>query len=296
VAASAASVLALAASLSWSPAHAHALAGDRFFPATLAVEDPGVADELSLPTVSHLEGDERSTEVSGEWSKRLTRSFGVSVGETWSRAAAPGEPARSGFANLETSAKWQALTDARREAVVAFGLSAEWSGTGAAGVGAERHTTFTPTFYFGKGAGDLPASLGWARPFALTGAVGYAVPSRSRAPGEAEDNPRVLQWGLTLQYSLPYLQSQVKDLGLPRPINGLVPIVEASFERPLTGRDRTTTGTVNPGLIWTGRRFQLGAEAMIPVNRASGRRVGAILQLHLYLDDLFPGSLGRPAW
>ena len=92
------------------------------------------------------------------------------------------------------------------------------------------------------------------------------------------------------------LQSQVKDLGLPRPINGLVPIVEASFERPLTGRDRTTTGTVNPGLIWTGRRFQLGAEAMIPVNRASGRRVGAILQLHLYLDDLFPGSLGRPAW
>ena len=32
------------------PAFAHGFAGNRFFPATLATDDPFVADELSLPT------------------------------------------------------------------------------------------------------------------------------------------------------------------------------------------------------------------------------------------------------
>src|SRR5437667_11708265 len=36
------------------PAGAHGLIGQRFFPATLAIDDPFVADELSLPTVSFM--------------------------------------------------------------------------------------------------------------------------------------------------------------------------------------------------------------------------------------------------
>jgi hypothetical protein len=30
------------------------------------------------------------------------------------------------------------------------------------------------------------------------------------------------------------------------------------------------------------------------VNRATGSNIGAIAQLHFYLDDIFPHSLGRP--
>jgi hypothetical protein len=33
---------------------------------------------------------------------------------------------------------------------------------------------------------------------------------------------------------------------------------------------------------------------MIPVNRQSGTGVGVIGQLHIYLDDIFPNSIGRP--
>jgi len=55
-----------------------------------------------------------------------------------------------------------------------------------------------------------------------------------------------------------------------------------------------TTGTINPGLIWIGRSYQFGVEAIVPVNRASGSSVGVIAQLHIYLDDLFPGSIGKP--
>jgi len=61
----------------------------------------------------------------------------------------------------------------------------------------------------------------------------------------------------------------------------------------LNGEERTT-GTVNPGVIYVADKFQLGFEAIIPVNRASGDGVGVIGQLHLYLDDIFPNSIGRP--
>lgn len=55
-----------------------------------------------------------------------------------------------------------------------------------------------------------------------------------------------------------------------------------------------TTGFVNPGVIWAGQSFQVGTEAVIPINRDSGTGVGFIAQLHFFLDDLFPTTLGRP--
>jgi hypothetical protein len=40
--------------------------------------------------------------------------------------------------------------------------------------------------------------------------------------------------------------------------------------------------------------MQIGAEMIIPVNRASGHGLGGLVQLHFYLDDIFPNSFGRP--
>ena len=54
------------------------------------------------------------------------------------------------------------------------------------------------------------------------------------------------------------------------------------------------TGTFNPGIIWYGRHYQLGLEASVPVNHASGNHTGMFVQLHFYIDDLFPNSLGKP--
>jgi hypothetical protein len=280
-----------------SSAAAHAIVGDRFFPATLATDDPGVADELSLPTIAAFKtGDDpaaRQLDLSGEWSKRITDRFAISFGETWTRTRTSGA-SDSGFQNLETTLKYRMLKDDAHEAIAALGLSYEWAGTGAARVGAEAHSTLTPTVFFGKGAGDLPDSLAWARPFALTGLAGYAVPSRAHDGDER--NPRVIAWGLALEYSLPYLAAHVKDMGWPQFVDGLTPVVEASFETPVGRRAGRTTGTVNPGLIWSGRRFQLGAEATAPINRDSGRGLGVLVQLHFFVDDLFPHSIGRPIW
>ncbi len=54
------------------------------------------------------------------------------------------------------------------------------------------------------------------------------------------------------------------------------------------------TGFVNPGIIWFGKYIQLGIEAQIPINDNSGDGVGVLALFHVFIDDLFPDSLGRP--
>jgi hypothetical protein len=96
---------------------------------------------------------------------------------------------------------------------------------------------------------------------------------------------------------MPYLKSEVKDLQLPDLINHLIPIVEVQFATPVAnnfGNSFVTTGTINPGVIWVGSYFQVGVEAIMPVNSASGHGVGVLGQLHLYLDDIFPTTFGQP--
>lgn len=302
---------AAAALTSLSPACGHEIVGNRFFPATLAIDDPGVADELALPTIAlSKSGDDPSVkqlDISAEFAKRITEDLGVAVAPTWTRLYAPGGPTMngaSGFQNIETTLKYRLFKSPELEFVVSAGLAVEWGGSGAQDIGAERFNVYTPTLYFGKGFGDLPASLGALRPFAITGQVGYAIPGVAsvtsvNADGDVdtEFNPRVLTWGGSLQYSLPYLKSAVVDLGLPDFVNHLIPIVEASFETPVSNTfssGTVTTGTINPGLIWVGKYTQVAIEAMIPVNRQSGSSVGVIGQLHFYLDDIAPTTIGRP--
>ena len=105
----------------------------------------------------------------------------------------------------------------------------------------------------------------------------------------------MLNVGFALEYSLIYLQSNVRDIGLGAPFNRMIPLVEVNLQTPLDrGAAGLTTGTINPGVIWSGRTMQIGLEAIIPVNARSGDGPGVIGQLHFYLDDLFPDSIGKP--
>ncbi len=295
--------------------HAHEIVGNRFFPATLGIDDPGVNDELAFPTVDSFKtGDEppvRQHDISGEFSKRITEDFAISFGSTYTFLGPidPTTAGANGFQSLETTFKYRVFRSIEHEFVMSVGLSVEWGGTGSANVGADPFNTYTPTIYFGKGLGDLPDTLSWIRPVAITGQVGYAIPGRNFTTTfgidpdtgdqtvDTEFHPRVLNWGATIQYSMPYLKSAVIDLGLPDFINHLIPLVEATLQTPVANTltsGTTTTGTINPGVIWVGNTFQFGIEALIPINRQSGSNVGVIAQLHYYLDDIDPRGIGRP--
>src|SRR5579863_6640657 len=295
-------LFAVFALLPFSHASAHCFVGPRFFPATLTVDDPCVADEMSLPTVDWFKtGDIPSasqTDVSAEFDKRITEDLGFGISDAWSQIRTPGGPVAVGLGNLETTLQYQLLKNASTETAMLFGLVVDWGGTGNTSAGiATQYSTLTPTYYFGQGFGGLPDELGFARPLALTGQIGYQIPTTSFDTSAGAFIPQVLVYGASLQYSMPYLKSEVKDLQLPDFFNHLIPIVEMQLFTPVAnsmGNPSITTGTINPGVIYVGSTYQVGFEAIIPVNGASGNGVGVMGQLHIYLDDMFPKTLGQP--
>jgi len=290
---------AIFASLISSNAFAHGFAGSRFFPATLATDDPFVADEFALPTVAFFKDsdDVRTSTYSVDFAKRITQRFGLEFGATWLQLKPPGGPTVDGFDNLSLGAKYQLYLDAPSETILSIGVDADLGGTGAKRIGAEDFSVISPTFFFGKGFGDVFDQMSPMRALAVTGSIGIGIPTKARSSdgeGGYEEHPDTFQLGLALEYSLPYFNTQIKNLGMGSLLARLVPLVELSLETPIDRGGGKTTGTVNPGVLLTGQYVQFSAEAIIPVNRDSGHNVGFIAQLHFYIDDIFPNSLGRP--
>jgi hypothetical protein len=278
-------------------AAAHGFAGQRFFPATILTDDPFVADELSVPTVTRSPtGLDRSQEldIDVDLAKRITPDLGFTIGQGWAHLKPKDMPGVTGLTGLHTGAQYQLFVNGPHEALGLVGLDVGWAHTGrVAALGASDVTTLSPTFNFGKGFGDLAPELGFLRPFAVTGNLGFDFPTKTESAGTPNSNN--FNYGFALEYSLPYLQCCVKDIGLGAPFNRLIPLVEIAFSTPITRTEGLqTVGTVQPGIIWAGTYFQVGAEAILPVNKASGRGFGGVVQFHVYLDDLFPRSIGKP--
>ena len=301
--------LALIAGFAACPgsSQAHGFAGARFFPATLTTDDPFVADELSLPTLQTFHtpdsGGTREFDVSVDIAKTITPYLDIEIGQDEVNLFPHAGHNKTGFSNLQLGSKFQFYVNAPHETILSLGVEADVGGTGSRQVGRDSFTTFSPGLFFGKGFGDLPDSVAFLRPFALTGNISVDIPTSAstRSFGDADPttgirdvevnrNAVALETNFGLQYSLIYLQDNVKNIGLPKPFNRMIPLVEAVVTTPLDrGQSGLTTASINPGVIWSGTYYQFGVEALIPVNARSGSRVGVLAQFHVYLDDLLPG-------
>jgi len=266
-----------------APTFAHGVIGQRFLPATITTDDPFAADELALPTITSFNDE---TDIDFDYSKTIFPGFAIEAGIGHVDARHSGEPHQTGFDNLEISPTLEVYRNPKHEFILSAAFNWEIGGTGSKRI-AERSSTYTPTIKFGKGFGDLPDTMAYLRPLAVTGTVGYSVPGNG-------DESKSVEWGGAIEYSLLYLQSNVRDQGFSNFVSHLTPVVEFSFSSPTRAGDGGTTGTINPGLIWSGQNVQLAAEAIVPVDSESGHGVGFIAQLHVYIDDIFPHSLGRP--
>jgi hypothetical protein len=114
--------------------------------------------------------------------------------------------------------------------------------------------------------------------------------ARWRQPGAAVET---LHWGFAIEYSTLYLTDRFKPGVLPKeePLHQLIPLVEFAFESP---RGQKTSATANPGFAYVEDVWQVSFEAIVPLNSAAGRSVGARAQLLLFLDDLIPSLFGKP--
>jgi hypothetical protein len=286
--------LAGAVVLGWmEPASATGVAGDRLFPATLLIEDTQNDDEIALPTVSYLRrganGDTpagRDLAISTEFARLLTPDLSVLIDTGWHRLSTSGAT-QHGWDNLNVGLKYRTIVSEPDEFLLSTALIYEIGGTGAARIGAERADSVQPVVSFGRGFGDLSHDLEWLRPAAVTGALGVSIPT---AGGTAT----TVHYGASLQYSLIYRDQHT---GLPTPdwATALVPLIEFAVDTP-AGRSygTYTTATAAPGIAWIGDKMQLTAEALVPLNSHTGRGVGVIAQVHLFLDELMPAVFGKP--
>lgn len=290
-------------------ADAHGLIGKCFLPATLATDDPFVADELSLPTVSHIKTPAsadspaiKETDLSAEFSKRLSPNLGITFDGTYKILDQEHDVTLKGFDNLGVALKYVFFRSPEHQTLIAAGLGWDVGGTGSSKIGAESFDKVIPRLFWGKCLGDLPDEVSSLQPVVFTGVFGVAMPTRHGTRTVSVDpdtgatdihttaNPSVALWGFSVQYDLYYLQNFVRDIGLRAPFNRLIPLVEFAMQTPLDDPKTAgqTTGTINPGIIWFGRYVQVGLEVQIPVNERTGKNVGIVGQLHFYLDDIAP--------
>ena len=286
--------LAGAAALWLTPAYPHAVCGDRIFPATLAIDDPGVSDELALPTVLWVPFNSdgaHQLDASFSWTKTITPRLGLSVsaGPTWEH------PGGYGWDALDTELKYQALCIPDAEFMFSVGFDITWGGTGTGTqAGSGSLNTYSPVLNAGLGFGTLPSSLKLLRPFAITAEFGVSAPGQDWTNGAP--NVTTFNWGFTLQYSLPYLNSQVAGINNDF-VKHLIPIAEFAFQTPIYNggaAGQLTTGYFQPGVVYEADKWQVALEAMIPVTGATGHGVGVIGELHFFFDDIFPNTLGKP--
>jgi hypothetical protein len=295
--------------LACQPAFAHGFAGPHMFVSTLILDDPNVADEASLPTFSYQPQPSNGGPVTNlyaaefEFDKRITENFGFAINDGYQWLTQPGNKTANGWENLSVTLKYKPYVNDEHEFMMSVGVVRNLARTGANGengatLGNDDSGSTAPTIYFGKGFGDLP--IGWARAFAVTGELSYQIADKNLKVIDAAgdlNNGTSNTWvgGLSLQYSMRYLAGQVKDYGLPEFVNQLTPLVEFQWSSP-TGRPSqgSTQYLIAPGINYTAETYAVTVEALIPGNRATGSHLGVIAQFHLYFDDLFPNSLGKP--
>ena len=293
-----------------SGAHAHGFAGDHMFISTLLIDDPNVADEASLPTFSYQPQPTDSGPASNlyglgfEFDKRITENFGFAIGSGYNWLTQPGGKTANGWNNLALTLKYKPYVNAEHEFMLSVGVEHDFARTGANGsngavLGNDDSGSTTPKIYFGKGFGDIP--VGWLRPLALTGELGYVIADKKLKVDpvtfEPVNNGMPNAWigGLSLQYSIRYLSSQVKDYGLPDFVNKLTPVIELAWSSAASRPSQDPTQYLwGVGVNYTATTFAVGVEALIPGNAQTGSHLGVIAQFHLYFDDLFPHSLGKP--
>jgi hypothetical protein len=281
------------------PAEAHVVVGDRVFPVTLTFDDPGVGDEATLPQFVYSPGPGGQNQYQFQWEydKTITPTTALIYNQGWDILQQPGSKTRTGFENAVVTGKWQAITIPNSETVVSLGIIREFAGGYATqSIGGDATGATSPTVYFGQGLGALPIG-GLLRPLAVTGELSYNIPDH-RVDTAGDNNGQPFSWngGISLQYSIPYLQANVKHYDLPDFIGRMIPLVELDWfspaAAPAPGQPQTLS--LSPGVIYMGDTYQVGLEAVIPLNKAAGPHVGAILQVHFFFDDLFPHSLGKP--
>ncbi len=277
--------------LNIASAHAHGVVGQRKFIEPFIAEDANPKNEFvfAKPGQFNLaEGNEFTLGYILE--KRFSENFSIALENEWVVSREAGEENTTGFQNLGVLLKYSMFKSEPHEFIISSGFEVGIP-VGDEDIGAERDVALEPLMLFGKGFGDLPQSFGFLRPFALMGDAGFDI-FLSEEETETE-----FFYDIVLMYDLQYLQTFVKDIGIPWPLDHLVPLVEFNFETVVNGPERGTEAFITPGLVYRGDKyFQLGVAGQFPLNSTTNREFndGILFIIDIFYDDIFPALTWTP--
>jgi hypothetical protein len=154
------------------------------------------------------------------FSRRLADSIAIIVDTGAIQQFAPNGPLRTGFDTTRLMLKAQVYKDDPHETLVAASLLWGIGHSGSHAVNADGPSTLEPGFAFGQGLGELPDSLKWLRPIAITGGASLEFPLQRSSTtyfSDPEDgslelfstkNDAILHWGFSIQYSTFYMSDR----------------------------------------------------------------------------------------
>src|SRR5271157_2461627 len=209
----------------------------------------------------------------------------VEIGSAWRDESPKDGPAVSGFNDLELLPKWAFLTIPEHEFRLSIGTKFVLP-TGNPTVQDQNHTQLGPEFLWAKGFGDLPnhGPMKYLRPFAFQGDFGY-IPALGGSTFHEMFADNVIE------YSLPYLSNDVKDIGLQWPLRNLYPYVEFNYDQLITGPSGQTFPQIliTPGIAFMNYYVELSLATQLALNHAAvpGNHAAVIGLLDLFIDDIF---------
>jgi len=275
--------------LSISLARAHGVVGKRTFIEPFITEDANPKNEFVIARPGFFNTDEGNEFSLGfALEKKLSENFSLALEGEWTSERLGREPNLEDFQNPRILLKYGLWKIPSREFVLSPALEIELP-LGDRNVGAERDPVIAPLLLFAQGFGGIPQTLSYLRPLALMGDAGFEILTN-------EKTETVFKYDGLLMYSLPYLQTHVRDFGLPWPLNRLIPLVEFNFETRVNGSGRTTEARVTPGLVYQGKLAQVGVAGQFPLNRTTDQELdpSILFIVDLFYDDLFPALTWTP--
>ncbi len=274
-------------------AWAHGVVGDYVFLEPIITQDPTPANEFDILTPSWVKSSDANTYSIGFSMEKVlylddsyVPRFSVGGGSSWSHVSPFADSSRQGFGNLTLFGKYAFYYSLEHEFMLTIGVQLQLA-AGNSDIQARSHTSLGPVFLWEKGMGDLPnlTLLKYFRPLGIQSDFGY-VPALG-----GHTSHHMFADGI-IEYSLPYLSNNVRDIGLKWPFRNLFLFNEINYDQLITGPSGQTFPTLlaTPGVAYVSYHFEVAVGTQFALNNASrpGTHTAVVGLLDIFYDSIIP--------
>lgn len=274
-------------------AFAHGVVGDYVFLEPIITQDPTPANELDILQPSWVRSSDANTySLASSIEKVLwidgneMPRFSIGGGDSWSYVSPYQGRSLNGLDNLTLFGKYAFFYSLEHEFLMSIALQLQVP-VGDKDIQGENHISMGPVFLWEKGLGDLPnrSLLKYLRPLGVQSDFGY-VPALS-----GHTNHHIFS-DAVIEYSLPYLSNNVKDIGLLPPFRNMFLFNEINYDQLISGPSGQTFPALltTPGVAYVSYHFEVAVATQFALNNASrpGTHAAVLGLLDIFYDSLLP--------